>query len=78
MDETLSVELSADTWILLFFLVKRGLIHELENAVYHTPGCGCLQQFTAAKDELSKRLPAEVTSPRPRHLKTLPPHPTSH
>ena len=71
MEETLSVELPAETWKLIFFLVKRGVLKEMENEHIHAPGCGCINGFASAMLELSKRLPEAVTEPR-REIQTRP------
>jgi hypothetical protein len=77
MEEYLTVELPEEQWKLIFFLVKRGVIEQMQNEHIHTPGCGCISGFADAMLRLSNQLPAEVTSPRPQSRETLPPHPTS-
>lgn len=77
MDEKLSVELSPQTWTLIFFLVKRGVVDQINQQHIHTPGFGCITGFADAMLELSKQLPEEVASPRPLPQGTLPLHLTN-
>jgi hypothetical protein len=46
--DLLTVELPAEQWKLIFFLVKRGVIEQMQNEHIHTPGCGCISGFAGA------------------------------